>query len=69
MNSNIYKMNKIHKNEIDKNAFVKVLEKYKEKVSKSEKTSKAFLVDLGVITQKGNLTKNYKDLCIPVEQE
>lgn len=62
-------MNKVAKKEIDTNAFVKVLKKYKERVSQTEETSKAFLVDLGVITPKGNLTKNYKDLCIPVEQE
>lgn len=61
-------MNNVAKKEIDTNAFINVLKKYKIKVSQTEKTSKAFLVDLGIITQKGNLTKRYKDLCIPVKQ-
>ncbi len=49
--------------------FISILVKYKEKVSKTEKTSKKFLVDLGLITEKGNLKKNYKNICIPEAQE
>lgn len=49
--------------------FISILVKYKEKVSKTEKTSKKFLVDLGLITEKGNLKKNYKNICIPEVQE
>jgi len=59
---------KVNKKEVDTNTFVALLDKYKVKVSKSETTSKAFLVDLGVITEKGNLRKNYKNLYIPMEQ-
>lgn len=44
------------------------LEKYKEELAKSAEKSKQFLVDVGIITPNGNLTKNYKHLCIPQEQ-
>lgn len=46
-----------------------MLEAYKKKVTRSKATSKKFLVELGVITEKGNLKKNYRHLCIPQEQE
>jgi hypothetical protein len=36
------------------------LEKYKEELAKSAEKSKKFLVDVGIITAKGNLAKNYK---------
>lgn len=49
--------------------FISILVKYKEKVSRSEKSSKKFLLDLGVITEKGNLKKNYKNICILEDQE
>lgn len=49
--------------------FISILIKYKEKVSRTEKTSKKFLVDLGVITEKGNLKKNYRNICILEGQE
>ncbi len=62
------KHKKVNIREISTNSFLEILDKYKSKVSKSEKSSKAFLVELGVITEKGNLRKNYKDLCIPKEQ-
>lgn len=48
--------------------FVGVLEQYKEKVSKSKSASRKFLVELGIVTDKGKLKKNYKHLCIPQEQ-
>lgn len=50
------------------NEFVEILEKYKTRVSKSKSASKKFLIDLGIVTDKGNLKKNYKHLCIPQEQ-
>ncbi|SEM65463.1 hypothetical protein SAMN05216436_106118 [bacterium A37T11] len=48
--------------------FAEILKKYKDKFAKSETTSKKFLVELGVITEKGNRTKHYKHLCIPEVQ-
>ncbi len=44
------------------------LEKYRIELTKSQKKSKKFLVDVGVITPNGKLAKNYKHLCIPQEQ-
>ncbi|UCS95034.1 hypothetical protein KZP23_08500 [Echinicola marina] len=48
--------------------FINILEQYKVKVSKSKSASRKFLVELGIVTEKGNLKKNYKHLCIPQEQ-
>lgn len=45
-------------------AFIIILDRYKKELSKSEKKSKKFLVKVGVYTEKGNLRKNYKHLCI-----
>jgi hypothetical protein len=47
---------------------IKALKDKKNLVSKSAKESKKFLVDLGVVTEKGNLRRNYRSLCIPIEQ-
>jgi len=49
--------------------FLAIMELYKAEVSKTEESSKKFLVELGVITKKGNRTKHYKNLCIPDRQE
>lgn len=49
--------------------FIAYLEKYKEEVSRTPESAKKFLVELGVITEKGNRTKHYKHLCIPGVQE
>ncbi len=48
--------------------FLKILESYKNKLSKNKNAAREFLVDVGVYTKKGNLRKNYKHLCIPQEQ-
>ena len=45
-----------------------VLDSHKKKVLKSKKASQEFLVKTGIFTKKGNLTKNYRDLCMPQEQ-
>lgn len=47
---------------------IKALKDKKNLVSKSAQESKKFLVDLGVVTKKGNLRRNYRSLCIPIEQ-
>ena len=52
----------------DTEKFIAYLEKYKEEVSKTPESAKKFLVELGVITEKGNRTKHYKHLCIPEAQ-
>jgi hypothetical protein len=50
-------------------ALVAKLEQYRLQLTTDEEKSKAFLVEVGVLTSKGNLSKNYKHLCIPQEQD
>ena len=47
---------------------VKTLEKYRNELGKSEEKSRKFLIQTGIITEKGNLRKPYKNLCIPQER-
>lgn len=49
----------------DKNIkqLVAKLEKYKSQLIKNESKSKTFLKNAGILTPKGNFTKNYKHLC------
>lgn len=49
--------------------FEVLLRSYIKKLSKNKKASRAFLVNTGIVTPKGNLTKNYKHLCIQQEQD
>jgi hypothetical protein len=49
--------------------FKKILESYREKVTQTKESSQEFLVNVGVFTEKGNLKKNYKDICIPGKEE
>jgi len=49
--------------------FLKILEDYRKKISKDKEASRKFLIELGIFTEKGNLRKQYKNLCIPQEQE
>lgn len=44
------------------------IKKYTEKLSKSKKESKEFLVRTGIITEKGNFREPYKHLCIQPDQ-
>ncbi len=48
---------------------IRLMKEYIVKLSKSKKLSREFLVRVGIYTPKGNLTKNYKNLCIPEEQD
>ncbi len=49
-------------------SLIQKLEKYRDRISKSEQKSKQFLVDAGIVTPKGNLKGNFKHICIPPEQ-
>lgn len=60
---------KVYTKDVDVDEFLSILREYKKKVTETEETAKTFLVELGVITEKGNLKKNYKHLCIPEGQE
>lgn len=53
----------------DKIKFIEALKKTQKELSKSQEASKKFLVDTGIITEKGNLKKPYKHLCIPSGQD
>lgn len=45
------------------------LKAYKKEVTASKKASQKFLVELGVFTKKGSVRKEYKDICIPRDQD
>ncbi len=47
---------------------VKGMQKLKEKLSKDPVAAKAFLQQAGILTEKGNYTRAYKNLCIPPAQ-
>lgn len=49
----------------ERNEFLIILENKRKKLSKDPVAAKKFLVDIGIITDKGNLRKPYKNLCIP----
>jgi hypothetical protein len=49
--------------------FKAALESYRDKVTETKETSQEFLVNVGVFTEKGNLKKNYKHLCIPDKED
>lgn len=55
--------------EKERKEFQEIMETYRKKVTRSKETSQKFLIELGIITEKGNLRKPYKHLCIPQEQE
>lgn len=52
----------------ERNELLKIIEKYKKTFLGDEKASKEFLIELGIYTEKGNLRKNYKHLCIQPDQ-
>ena len=47
---------------------LKSMEKYKQMLSGNQKASREFLVRIGIYTVKGNLKKNYRNLCIQPDQ-
>ena len=53
----------------ERTKFIETLKKTQKELSKSKEASKKFLVDTGIITEKGNLKKPYKHLCIPSDQD
>jgi len=59
-------MNPMSKIEIDK--FEDAIKAYTKEVTATKKKSEDFLVRIGVITKKGNVSKHYKNLCIQQDQ-
>jgi len=55
------------KTEIEK--FDAKLKAYGKKVTSSKKKSEEFLFKIGVTTKNGNLSKHYKNLCTPQDQD
>ncbi len=53
----------------ERKEFIEALKAHTQKLSKDKKASRKFLVDTGIITDKGNLRKPYKHLCIPQDQD
>ena len=51
----------------ERKEFSEAIKKYTSKLSKSKEASKQFLVETGIITEKGNLREPYKQLCTPQE--
>ena len=48
---------------------IEALKETRIRLSKSAEESKKFLIELGVVTKKGKLTKKYKNLYIPNKDE
>ena len=59
-------MNQMSKTEIDK--FEAAMKAYVKEVTSTKEKSEDFLVRIGVITKKGNVSKHYKNLCIQQDQ-
>lgn len=55
--------------EKERNALLKAIEKKRAEIQKDPEVGRQFLIDVGVITEKGNLRKPYKHLCIRVDQD
>ena len=52
-------------NDEEREEFIKMLRKHREKVSGDKELSRDFLIRAGIYTQSGRLSKNYRHLCIP----
>ena len=53
----------------ERKEFIVILEQYKSRLSKDKEASRKFLMDVGIVTKKGNLRQAYKHLCIPYDQD
>lgn len=61
--------NFVNMSDKERREFIEALKAETKKLSKDRKASKKFLVNAGIITEKGNLRKPYKHLCIPQDQD
>lgn len=48
--------------------YIKSIKDYKEEITSSVESSKKFLIDLGLLTKKGNVKSRYKKLCIKINR-
>ncbi len=51
------------------NKLIKQMRKARKDATKSPDLALAYLKKLGILTEKGNLTKQYKGLCIPINRD
>lgn len=49
--------------------FIAALELFRKKLENNPEACKKFLVDAGIITEKGNFRKHYRGLCIPMAKD
>jgi hypothetical protein len=54
----------LYMTDIKVDGLIQKLEKYRDRIAKSEQKSREFLVEAGVVTPKGNLKGNFKHICI-----
>lgn len=47
----------------ERKQFSEAIKRYTSKLSRNKKASKQFLIDTGIITEKGNLREPYRQLC------
>jgi hypothetical protein len=52
----------------ERKLLLKNLGEHTKKMTSSKKASTQYLVDLGIFTKDGQLTENYKDICIQPSQ-
>ncbi len=48
--------------------FLKKIDDYKNKVTENKKESSKFLKEIGILTKKGKVKKEYQDICIQQDQ-
>ena len=56
-------------NDEEREAFIKMLHEYTEKLSKDKQLARDFLIRAGIYTKSGRLSKHYRHLCIPSGQD
>jgi hypothetical protein len=49
--------------------YLKKIKEYKKEVTSSKESANKFLIELGILTPKGNIRKAYKPLCIQKDQD
>ncbi len=49
--------------------FIADLKLFRKKLENNPEACKKFLVDAGIITEKGNFRKHYRGLCIPMAKD
>ena len=56
-------------NDEEREVLIKMLREHREKVSKDKKLARDFLIRAGIYAKSGRLSKHYRHLCIPSDQD